>query len=87
MGMLEVSMNMKAGYRDPADLIDVLLDYDVGGLRVHKVFKAWHLGENWYEFANDAELYDKLPVRIGWFTAAERDGVLTLQVREADYEQ
>ena len=64
----------------------MLLDYDVGGLRVHKVFKAWHLGENYYEFAYDAELYE-MPRRIGWFTAAELDGVLTLQVREADYEQ
>lgn len=82
MGILEVMQNMKGGYYTEEDSADIMLDYDVDGVKIHRMVKAWHIGEDYYELQyNDPEL---IGLKLGWFTAVKRDGVLTVVVRNAE---
>ena len=79
MKMVEVMEHMKGGYRDKADLVDLRLDYDVRGVKIDRMVKAWHLAGEWYELYYDPELPEI--IRCAWLTAEMRDGVPVIEVR------
>lgn len=79
MRMLEVQENLKGGYFSESDLKEIRVDYDVDGVRINKVVKAYHLGKNWYDLQEDLGVRH---FRIGaWVSTEDVDGIQTVVVR------
>ena len=77
MGMLEVQEKLKAGYFTESDSREIRVNYDAYGVKIDRIVKVWHLGENWYELRE--HVVDSLPLGK-WIAPVEQDGMLTLVV-------